>query len=111
MQCRMVELRCKEVINICDGCRIGYVGDVEVLLPEGRVIDFFDVLPDYDLQMYKHKKEELFNNIEYEFTNHSFGFSLPLRNSDPSCRTRRYVESGCKSKWESSQYKADKFND
>ena len=31
MQCRMVELRCKEVINICDGCRIGYVGDVEVL--------------------------------------------------------------------------------
>ena len=26
MQCRMVELRCKEVINICDGCRIGYVG-------------------------------------------------------------------------------------
>ena len=32
MQCRMVELRCKEVINICDGCRIGYVGDVEVLL-------------------------------------------------------------------------------
>ena len=37
MQCRMVELRCKEVINICDGCRIGYVGDVEVMLPEGRV--------------------------------------------------------------------------
>ena len=37
MQCRMVELRYKEVINICDGCRLGYVGDVEVLLPEGRV--------------------------------------------------------------------------
>ena len=37
MQCRMVELRCKEVINICDGCRLGYVGDVEVMLPEGRV--------------------------------------------------------------------------
>ena len=37
MQCRMVELRCKEVINICDGCRIGYVGDVEVILPEGKV--------------------------------------------------------------------------
>jgi YlmC/YmxH family sporulation protein len=33
----MVELRCKEVINICDGCRLGYVGDVEVLMPEGRV--------------------------------------------------------------------------
>ena len=37
MQCRMVELRYKEVINICDGCRLGYVGDVEVLIPEGRV--------------------------------------------------------------------------
>ena len=24
-------------INICDGCRLGFVGDVEVLLPEGRV--------------------------------------------------------------------------
>ena len=37
MQCRMIELRYKEVINICDGCRLGYVGDVEVLLPEGTV--------------------------------------------------------------------------
>ena len=37
MQCRMVEMRYKEVINICDGCRLGFVGDVEVLLPEGRV--------------------------------------------------------------------------
>ncbi|MDE7262161.1 MAG: YlmC/YmxH family sporulation protein [Oscillospiraceae bacterium] len=37
MQCRMVELRWKEVINICDGSRLGFVGDVEVLLPEGRV--------------------------------------------------------------------------
>ena len=38
MQCRMVELRCKEVINICDGCRLGFVGDVEVMLPDGRVM-------------------------------------------------------------------------
>ena len=35
MQCRMVELRRREVINIRDGCRLGFVGDVEVLLPEG----------------------------------------------------------------------------
>lgn len=33
----MVELQYKEVINICDVCRLGYVGDVEVLLPDGRV--------------------------------------------------------------------------
>ena len=37
MQCRMVELRYKEVINICDGCRLGYAGDVEICLPEGNV--------------------------------------------------------------------------
>ena len=33
----MVELRYKEVINVNDGCRLGYVGDVEIRLPEGKV--------------------------------------------------------------------------
>ena len=37
MQCRMIELRYKEVINISDGCRLGFVGDVDVLVPEGTV--------------------------------------------------------------------------
>lgn len=37
MNCRFVELRCKEVININDGCRLGYVGDVECKLPEGEL--------------------------------------------------------------------------
>ena len=37
MQCRIYDLRCKEVINICDGCRLGYVGDVEIRIPEGSV--------------------------------------------------------------------------
>ena len=27
---RIADLRCKEVINLCDGCRMGYVGDVEI---------------------------------------------------------------------------------
>ena len=35
--CRFTELRCREIINIRDGCRLGYVCDVEVELPEGRV--------------------------------------------------------------------------
>ena len=30
MLCRIVELRHKEVINSCNGCRIGFVDDVEV---------------------------------------------------------------------------------
>ena len=37
MQCRMQDLRRKEVINICDGCRLGFVADVELRLPEGQV--------------------------------------------------------------------------
>ncbi len=35
MQCRITDLRCKEVINICDGKRIGYAEDVDLVLPEG----------------------------------------------------------------------------
>ena len=37
MQCRVVDLRYKEVINVCDGCRLGFVGDVEVVLPDGKI--------------------------------------------------------------------------
>jgi len=37
MQCRIRDLRSKEVINICDGCRLGYVSDTEIKLPEGQV--------------------------------------------------------------------------
>ncbi len=32
------ELRCKEVICVNDGARLGYVSDVTVELPEGRVV-------------------------------------------------------------------------
>ena len=38
MQCRLVELRCKEVINICDGSRLGFVYDVDIKVPEGQVL-------------------------------------------------------------------------
>ena len=38
MQSRIRDLKCKEVINICDGCRLGYVDDVEIRVPEGQVI-------------------------------------------------------------------------
>ena len=33
---RMRELRRKEVINITDGGRLGFVGDVDLRLPEGQ---------------------------------------------------------------------------
>ncbi|NLU25266.1 MAG: YlmC/YmxH family sporulation protein [Clostridiales bacterium] len=36
MLCKFSELRRKEVINICDGSRLGFVGDMEIKLPEGE---------------------------------------------------------------------------
>jgi len=38
MQCRIRDMRNKEVINVCDGCRLGFVADVDIKLPEGQVI-------------------------------------------------------------------------
>ena len=38
MKVLVSELRYKEVINICDGSRLGYVCDVELELPVGRVV-------------------------------------------------------------------------
>ena len=35
--CRLAELRCKEVISVSDGSRLGYVGDLEVDLDRGQV--------------------------------------------------------------------------
>lgn len=37
MSCRVTDLRCKEVINVVDGQRLGFISDVEVEVPEGRV--------------------------------------------------------------------------
>ena len=37
MLVRFFQLRRKEVINLCDGCKLGYVGDLEICLPEGTV--------------------------------------------------------------------------
>ncbi len=36
--CRITELRDKEVINVCDGQRLGYVYDVEVDICCGKII-------------------------------------------------------------------------
>lgn len=37
MECRVSELRYKEIINLSDGSRYGWVGDVEVDLESGQV--------------------------------------------------------------------------
>lgn len=38
MGTRVTDLRCKEVINITDGQRLGLIADVEVKLPEGQIL-------------------------------------------------------------------------
>ena len=38
MGTRVTDPRCKEVINVTDGLRLGFVSDVEILLPEGKVL-------------------------------------------------------------------------
>ncbi len=37
MDTRVGDLRCKEVINVTDGSRYGYVGDAEVDLETGQI--------------------------------------------------------------------------
>lgn len=37
MGIRITDLHCKEVVCVTDGSRLGFVSDVEVELPEGRV--------------------------------------------------------------------------
>ena len=37
MGCRFTELLCKEVVCLCDGCRLGFVSDVRIRVPEGCV--------------------------------------------------------------------------
>lgn len=38
MNCRIADLRCKEVINICDGFRMGYVCDVLLNSATGQIL-------------------------------------------------------------------------
>ncbi len=38
MECRVRDMRLKEVININDGARLGYVNDLEFRLPEGQIL-------------------------------------------------------------------------
>lgn len=37
MSCRFAELRCKEVICLSDGRRLGFISDVQVEVPDGVV--------------------------------------------------------------------------
>lgn len=34
---KFTQLHCKEVICVRDGCRLGYISDVRIEVPEGRI--------------------------------------------------------------------------
>mgnify|MGYP002519768018 CR=1 FL=1 len=38
MGTRITDLNCKEVICIADGCRLGFITDVEIEIPSGNVV-------------------------------------------------------------------------
>ncbi len=38
MGVKFTDLHCKEVICICDGRRLGYISDVRIEVPEGRIV-------------------------------------------------------------------------
>ena len=38
MHCRITELRCKEIINVCDGLRMGFVYDVLLNSSTGQIL-------------------------------------------------------------------------
>ena len=37
MLCKASELKKREVINVCDGKRLGNITDFEIMVPEGRI--------------------------------------------------------------------------
>lgn len=36
---KLTELRCKEVINVCNGERLGFVGDLRIDSCSGKIVD------------------------------------------------------------------------
>lgn len=42
---RLYDLKQKEVINICDGCRLGYVCDIELDIKKGCIVNIIIAAP------------------------------------------------------------------
>ena len=45
MTCKVTDFHCKEVICVCDGRRLGFVSDLVVEIPEGRVLSIIVPAP------------------------------------------------------------------
>ncbi len=45
MSCKITDLHLKEVICVCDGRRLGFVCDVVIKIPEGRILSIIVPAP------------------------------------------------------------------
>ncbi|MGN1000082.1 MAG: YlmC/YmxH family sporulation protein [Faecousia sp.] len=55
--CRITELKCKEVICVSDGQRLGFISDVEVEVPGGQVCSIIVPGPCHILGLFGRKEE------------------------------------------------------
>jgi len=55
--CRITDLRCKEVICVADGQRLGFIADVEVEVPSGQVCSIIVPGPCHILGLFGRKEE------------------------------------------------------
>ncbi len=66
MLCSINELKTKEVINVSDGARLGFVSDVEIDLKTGRIVSII-VPGQYRLMGFLGREEDIvikFENIK-----------------------------------------------
>ena len=57
MATKLTQLQCKEVICVSDGQRLGFISDVEVEVPEGRIVAIIVPGPCRILGMWGQKDE------------------------------------------------------
>ena len=87
MKTRLSEFRCKEVVNVCDGGRLGYLNDLEFELPEGRIVAIVVPGPPRYLGLFGHDGEYY---IPWECIKR-IGSDIILVDIDPvSCRLPRH---------------------
>ena len=55
--CRITDLRCKEVICVADGQRLGFITDVEVEVPSGQVCSIIVPGPCHIMGLFGRREE------------------------------------------------------
>jgi len=85
MKCRIADLRCKEVINICTGVRLGYVSDALIHTGTGQVAALVVPGPCRFFGLFGSEGDYV---IPWEFVK-KFGDDIILVEADRSCLEKR----------------------